>query len=295
MTTTIYRQNGCNRGGRDHAAQLVKKLPAPITRSLHVELVDREPGRAATLAPLLAARGLPVKAYETPAPLASAPTVDVYAVDDVEVTAKAVEDAVSCSLLEVALLVSVPTIEDVGGVVFGVGATVTPEATPVRQATRDLLDRFTALSPGRQSSAFMAAHRVHAPQMVDARHTIHDRLTTQSATFLETGEAEPELVLVDGFTRTPYRVRTLEARRETPRRVLKQTVLQELLPQVGDGTDRQGVVFYERQDPWLYVVLARRKANRWHLDRATELPVAIPVAEPELEQPPLAVPSFFTD
>jgi len=291
MTTNTYRQNGCNRGGRDHALQLVRKLPDAITRSLQVELVDRERGRAAALAPLLSARGLPVRVHETGAPLASSATVDVYSVDEVEVTARAVEGQVTSSLLEVALLVSVPTVEGVGGVVLALAATITPEAPAVRQAAQGLLGRIAALTPGRQSSALMAAHRVHAGQMPGARHTAHDRLTTQSARFLATGQADPELVLVDGFTRTPYRVTVLDARRETPRRVLRQAALQEVLPQVSHRDETQGVVFYERQDPWLYVVLARRRADRWHLDRAIELPVTMP----EPEQAAIEVPTFVTD
>lgn len=291
MTPHTYRQNGCNRGGTEHASQLVGKLPQRSVSSLAVELVDPEHGRAAALAPILEARGVPVTVRQVPAPLRSPVTVDVYAVDDVGIPARALEAPIRTPLLEVALLVSVPTIEEVGGVVLAIAASVTPDAAAVQDAARVLLSRIAALAPGRHSSARMAAHGVHTIQMPGARHAAHDRLTTQSAAFLTTGQVEPELAVVDGFTRRSYRVRAVEARRETRRRVLKQAALQEILPQVSADSEAGGVAFYELRDPWLYLVLARRTASRWRLDRAIELPVMMPGPR----QAPVQVPTFVTD
>ncbi len=283
MSAITYRQNGCNRGGRDHASQLLEKLPEPAAGSLQVELADREPGRAAALAPLFSSRGLPVKVCDRPAPLASPATVDVYAVDDAEATARAVERRPSWSLLELALLLSVPTIEGVGGVVLGVAASLTPGAVDLRAEVRNLLGQISALTPGRQSSAFMSAQRVHTGQMVEARHATHDRLTSHSVRFLASKRVDPELVVVDGFTGTPYRVAVLNAKEQTPRRVLRQVALEEILPQFNRDEETQGVVFTGRSDPWLYAVLARRRASTWHLERAAQLPVVVPAPEPEAQ------------
>ena len=46
--TSIYRQNGCNRGGIEHALQLAEKATEQTTRSLAIELVDSEPEREKT-------------------------------------------------------------------------------------------------------------------------------------------------------------------------------------------------------------------------------------------------------
>lgn len=291
MRANTYRQNGCNRGGTDHVLQLADKLPPALAGSLAVELVDREQGRAAALAPILASRGFPVQVSAKPAPLSSKVTVDVYAVDDAEVPARALENPSMSPLLEVALLVSVPTIESAGGAVVAIAATVTPDAAAVRDGIRVILSRIEALAPGRRSSALMAARGIHAEQMPRARHAAHDRLTTRSATFLTSGRVEPELAMVDGFTGTAYQLSVVEARRDDRRRVLRQATLNEILPEIRDNGDRRGVVFHERQDPWLYVVLARQRAGRWHLDRAIELPVLR--LRPDEE--PVEAPTFITD
>jgi hypothetical protein len=288
-----YRQNGCNRGGTEHALQLADKATDQARRSLAIELVDPEPGRAATLAQILAARGLPVTAYETPAPRPSPVTIDVYAVDDVDVLARALEGPIRSSLVEGVALVSVPSIDGSGGAVIGLAAGVTASAPAVREDAGVILDRIAALSPGRQSSERMSAHAVHADQMPRARHAAHDWLTTQSASFLTTGHAAPGLVAADGFSGTAYRLEVVEDRWETRRGVLKQTALQEILPQARDAGESQGVVFYERQDPWLYLVLARRRADRWRLDRALELPVTMP--QPLQTPAPVRIPTFVTD
>jgi hypothetical protein len=127
--------------------------------------------------------------------------------------------------------------------------------------------------------------------MPRARHAAHDWLTSQSASFLTTGHVEPELAAVDGFSGTVYLLGVVEDRWETRRRVLKQTALQEILPQVASYGENRGVVFYERQDPWMYLVLARRRVDRWQLDRTVELPVTMP----RPHQEPVQIPTFVTD
>lgn len=271
--------------------QLLDKLPAPIGGELSFDLVDPEEGRAVALAPILKSRGVEVRVSEKPAPQLPTATVDVYAVDDAAVPVRALESSAMSSLVELALLVSVPTIESVGGVVTAIAGTVTPDAVGVRDGLLTLLRRVEALAPGRHSSAMMAARGIHAEQMPRARQVAHDWLTTRSASFLGNGRAESEVAVVDGFTGVAYQVEVVEARRDDRRRELRNVALNDILPDHEDNGGRHGVVFHDRQDPWLYAVLARHRTNRWHLDRAFELPVLRLQANEE----PVEAPTFVTD
>lgn len=292
METETYRLNGCNRGGRDHAVQLVEKVAGRGARSLAVELIDPKRGRAAALAPVFASHGLPVSVHEQAAPLAGRPGVDVYAVDEIEVPNSVVRRPIASPVVEIGFIVSVPTIQHVGGIVVGVVAVLTPEDRGVQVATRDLLGHIAGLVPERHSSALMAAHTVHAEQMPRVRYRAHDHLASQSARFLTTGRVEPELALIDGFTQTKYPIDVVQAQREMSRRELREVTLSALLPRTAVLGETHGVVFHDPAGSWLYAVLARRRTNRWAIDRTIELPVTM---VPDVGAEPVEVPMFVTD
>ena len=67
----------------------------------------------------------------------------------------------------------------------------------------------------------------------------------------------------------------METRRDTRRQDLKDLVTHEILPQVMEAEDRAGVAFYDPQQPWLYLVFARRSGSHWRTANTVELPVQV--------------------
>ena len=111
--------------------------------------------------------------------------------------------------------------------------------------------------------------------MQRTRVQTHGRLTDTSLYYLEHGTASPDLFAVDGLTKDVSPLVVIEARRETRRQDLKKLATHEILPQAMEAEDRAGVAFYDRQDPWLYVVFARKTRSHWRTTNVVELPVQI--------------------
>ena len=271
--TVRYDITGAHRGGTDHSRLLLDKIQAsPDARIPDVGLRDRRADRTQGLARLFERQGVSVTLHHEEAPLESEATIQVLAIDDAKRVARVPAQPVRNQLLELGILVAAPIVEGVGGPVLGFGATLTPAAKDATQKARALLEPIAEMVPERQSSRNMSASIVNSVQMKSTRHRVHDRLTDSSLDYLEHGTASHELFVADGLTRDVYPLEVVETRRATRRQDLRDLVTHEILPQLMLAEDRAGVAFYDRNDPWLYVVLGRSTGSRWRTVNVIELP-----------------------
>ena len=271
-----YEIHGAHRGGRDHSQLLLDKVQAsPEARMPEVGLRDLRADRTQELAHLFERQGVSVTVHHEEAPLESKATIEVFAIDDVKRVAREVDRPVRSQVLEVGIMVAAPTVERLGGSVIGLGATLTPDAKEVSQQASAVFNTVADMTEERHSSRNMLSSIVNSVQMKRTRGQTHGRLTDSSLDYLERGTASPDIFAVDGLRRDVSPLEVMETRRDTRRRDLKDLVTHEILPQVMEAEDRAGVAFFDRQDPWLYLVFARRSGSRWRTANTVELPAQV--------------------
>ena len=271
-----YDIHGAHRGGRDHLQLLSDKVQAsPVARMPEVGLHDLRADRTQELAHRFERQGVSVTVHDEGAPLEINTAIEVFAIDDAKRVAREVDKPVSSPVLEVGILVAAPTVERLGGQVIALGATLTPDAKEGSQQTRPLFSTVADMTEERHSSRNMSASIVNSVQMNRARSGLHNRLTDSSLDYLERGTVSADIFAVDGRTNGVFTLAVLEARRDTRRQDLRDLATQEILPQVMSAEDRAGVAFYDSQDPWLYLVFARRRGSYWRTANMVEFPVQI--------------------
>ena len=271
-----YEIHGNHRGGRDHSQLLLDKVKASSeAKNLDVGLRDLRADRSQELAHLYESQGVSVTVNPEGAPLEARTEIDVYAIDDAKRAARVVDRPVMSQVLEVGIMVAAPTVERLGGSVIGLGTTLTRAAKEVSDQARPLFNTVADMAEERHSSKNMSASIVNSSQMEGTRSGLHNRLTDSSLEYLEHGEASPDIFAVDGLTRDVFPLAVMETRRNTRRQDLKDLATYEILPQSMEAEDGAGVAFYDSQDPWLYMVFARRSGPRWRSANTVELPVQI--------------------
>lgn len=271
-----YEINGAHRGGRDHSRLLLDKLLASSeARMPEVILHDLLNERSQELAREFEGRGVAVTVHDEEVSVESKPEIEVYAIDDAKRDANAVNQPVRSQLLEVGLMVAATQVERLGGTIVGFGVTLPPNEEEAREKAYSLFSPIAELAQERRSSKNMSASLINSVQMDGTRHQVHDRLTDSSLDFLKRGTVSPDIFAVDGLTNGIFPLEVLETRRDTRRQDLKDLVTHEILPQMMEAEDRAGVAFYDRQDPWLYMVFARKSGAHWRTVNIVELPVQV--------------------
>lgn len=294
-------QIGAHRGGTDYANLFVAKRRASgQRRPVAVEIWDRRQGRPQTLAKLYEREGIPVTAHEGPAPVESNADIVTIAIDDAQDTASAVSRPVTSDVLNVGILSLVPTLNGLGGSILGIGATITRTDTATHQKACAMFDPLAAMAPERTTSRNITRSPLNAIQMPDARTPTHDRLTTNTIQFLDTGEGKPDLFVVSGLSKRTYSIDVIDAPKNTPRRELVSVATHDLVPEMSDfqTAGRGGVVFFDPREAWLYFVLCNRSNRRWPratVDHAVEIPVQAlpPLTLPNIEPTPKSEPTFL--
>lgn len=278
-----YAINGANRGGRDHSRLLLDKLLASSdARMPEVSLHDLLNERSQELAREFEDQGVPVTVHDEEASVKSREGIEVYAIDDAPCVTDTVSRPPESQLLEVGLMVASTQIERLGGLIIGLGVTLPPNEEEAREKASALFSPIAELAQERRSSKNMSASLIDSVQMDGTRRQVHDRLTDSSLDYLERGTVSPDIFAVDGLTKDVSPLVVMETRRDTRRQDLKDLVTHEILPQVMEAEDRAGVAFYDRQDPWLYMVFARKSGAHWRTANIVELPTRVlaPVAIP---------------
>lgn len=288
-----YEINGAHRGGRDHSQLLLDKvLASPEAQMPEVSLRDLRADRTQELAHQLERQGVSVTVHHEEAqPESKTAVIRVLAIDDAKRVAREVDKPVKGQVMEVGIIVAAATVERLGGSVIGLGTTLTPNAKEVIQQARPLFGTIADMTEERHSSRNMSASIVNFAQMDRTRRQVHDRLTDSSLDYLERGAVSPDIFAIDGLTSGVFPLEVVETQRDTRRQDLKDLVTHEILPQVMEAEDRAGVAFYDRQDPWLYIVFARKSGAHWRTANIVELPtrvlapVAVPIRTPVEERP----------
>lgn len=269
-----YQIDGTNRGGTLHATLLARKLEGRVG-DVALALNDIEPGRSARLARQLSQQGIEVKAYVQSAHVSPDAHVQCLAVDNPSPLVPILESAVRTPLLEIGQLLS-PSAGS--GSVFGIGVVLSRSDLSGRQDALQIFSRLSALAPERKTSRVMSSPIRHSVQMLPVRHWLHDYLTEKSVHFIKGRETTSEFRVFDGLAQGNYPAVIAEAGRGTKRRDLRGVALHDLAPHTLDG--RFAVIFYDRTEAWIYVVLAMRRTSRPHLVSAVELPSAVPAPPP---------------
>jgi len=239
---------------------------------------DPQSNYAETVAGMFRRGGIPAKAHAEPGPTTSDATIRTLAIDNPQDIAAVVGSPMTNDMITAGIMVSIPTFENLGGFVLGLGATMTRSAIHLRAKVGAPFAQFGRMAPGRPSSRNTTEPILHTKTMMnETRHQTHDRLSTSVVDFLQHGNVESELFAVDGSNGKEYRLDVIETPRSVSRMGLVNMATQDIIPsmQIDPRDGRGGVVFFDPDDEagWLYFILCHNRGVRWVVDHTIELPV----------------------